>query len=281
MFGYVKVYKPDLKIAQYDTYKAIYCSLCKNLGKNYGHLLRMTLSYDFTFLALLKLSLKEDDCCFKKSHCVYNPLKKCYYNDNHEDVFDFVSAVAVFMIYFKIQDNIRDEKGFKKLGNIIAGNYLKRKLNKAKMRFPDVFDVVCEYNESQINAENSNFACLDSVAEPTAKVLAAICSMLSDSDEEKALLSRLGYCVGRWIYLIDDVNDFKEDSEHGKVNAVCLSSFDSVISNLYLSSNEAGLAFSSLNVKRFDGIIKNILYIGMPAQVDLILNSRKEEQDGE
>lgn len=280
MFGYVKVYKPDLKMAEYDTYKAVYCTLCKNLGKNYGPMLRMTLSYDFTFLALLALSLEKDNCGFKKSHCVYNPFKKCYYTCGKEKLFDFVSAVAVMMIYFKVLDNVRDEKGLKKLLNAVLSKYLKRKANKAKNCYPDVFEAVSGYNELQIKAETADNACLDSVAEPTATVLSAICARLSDSDEQKAKLSRLGYCLGRWIYLIDDVNDFDEDIKQGKINAVGLSEFETVISNLYFSANEAGLAFDSLEVKRFSGIIKNILYIGMPAQVDSIINSRKEEQDG-
>lgn len=280
MFGYVKVYKPDLKVAEYDTYKAVYCSLCKNLGKNYGPMLRMTLSYDFTFLAMLMLSLENDNCSFKKSHCVYNPFKKCYYTCGKESVLDFVSAVAAMMIYFKVLDNVRDEKGLKKLANLLLSKYLRRKANKARANYPNIFEIVSNYNQMQIKAETADNACLDSLAEPTATVLSSICASLSEDVEQKAHLSRLGYCLGRWIYLIDDANDFEEDAKQGKANTVLLSSFDTVISNLYFSANEAGQAFDSLNTNRFSGIIKNILYIGMPAQVDNITNSRKEEQNG-
>ena len=51
MFGYVTVYKPELKVKEYEAYKGVYCTLCKRLGKDYGFLSRLTLSYDFTFLA--------------------------------------------------------------------------------------------------------------------------------------------------------------------------------------------------------------------------------------
>ena len=55
MFGYVKAYKPELKVRDYEQYKAVYCSLCKTLGREYGLFARLTLSYDFTFAALLRL----------------------------------------------------------------------------------------------------------------------------------------------------------------------------------------------------------------------------------
>ena len=52
MLGYVTIAKGELKIKEYDTYKAIYCSLCKQLGKDYGIFAKFILSYDFVFLAI-------------------------------------------------------------------------------------------------------------------------------------------------------------------------------------------------------------------------------------
>ena len=89
MFGYIRIGKPELKVKEYDMYKAVYCSLCRELGKEYGFFTRFTLSYDFTFLALLELSLREDFCGTHRKRCVCNPLKKCnfpYYNGGLNDL---------------------------------------------------------------------------------------------------------------------------------------------------------------------------------------------------
>ena len=51
MFGYVRPYKDELRVREYEQYKAIYCGLCRALGKNYGVLSRLTLSYDCTLFA--------------------------------------------------------------------------------------------------------------------------------------------------------------------------------------------------------------------------------------
>lgn len=55
MFGYVRIFKPEMKIAEFDQYQGVYCSLCKRLGKKYGAMSRMTLSYDFTFLSVFRM----------------------------------------------------------------------------------------------------------------------------------------------------------------------------------------------------------------------------------
>ena len=36
MFGYVTVYKPELKIKDYSLYKGVYCTLCKRMGREYN-----------------------------------------------------------------------------------------------------------------------------------------------------------------------------------------------------------------------------------------------------
>ena len=114
LFGYVRIEKAELKVKEFEMYKAVYCSLCKNLGRKYGILSRFTLSYDFTFLALLQLSLKDGCDQIKKGRCAFNPLKKCNYCKDSE-AFDLPSAAAMIMLYYKLKDNLADEKGFKKL----------------------------------------------------------------------------------------------------------------------------------------------------------------------
>ena len=79
MFGYVKAYKPELRIKEFEFYKAVYCSLCRDLGKKYGLVSRFSLSYDFTFLALLQMSLVGGQVPTERKRCVCNPLKKCNY----------------------------------------------------------------------------------------------------------------------------------------------------------------------------------------------------------
>lgn len=76
MFGYVKAYKPELKVRDYEQYKAVYCSLCKTLGREYGLFARLTLSYDFTFAALLRLALSGECPGFSQISLPVQPVCK-------------------------------------------------------------------------------------------------------------------------------------------------------------------------------------------------------------
>ena len=35
LFGYIQPLREELKIKEFEAYKAVYCSLCKQLGKKY------------------------------------------------------------------------------------------------------------------------------------------------------------------------------------------------------------------------------------------------------
>ena len=120
MFGYIRAYKPEMRVKEFEMYKTVYCSLCKKLGKNYGVLSRFTLNYDFTFLSLLELSLKPESCDVTRKHCTFNPLKKCNYCSDLSVGFDLPAAAAMIMLYYKLADNAYDEKGVKRIGAKIA-----------------------------------------------------------------------------------------------------------------------------------------------------------------
>ena len=135
MFGYVKVCKPELRVREYEEYKAVYCTLCKTLGKEYGVLSRVLLSYDATFYVLLReCALQAAMPCYKKGRCRFNPLTKCGYCENPAASYREAAALTVLMSYQKVLDNITDGRGFKNLPRacvspFCAGNIKKQKKN--------------------------------------------------------------------------------------------------------------------------------------------------------
>ncbi len=268
MFGYVRIAKGELKVKEYEMYKAVYCSLCKTLGKHYGLLSRLTLSYDFTFLALLNMSLKEGCTSIERKRCAFNPLKKCNYCKNTDDL-ELPSAVGMIMLYYKILDNIADEKGFKKLGYLCLKPIFKGAYKKASKRYPDINDIVTEYINNQWTLETKNCEMLDEVADPTAKALSKIFVLLSDDKMQKMVLERLGYCMGRYIYLLDAAVDFERDKKDNKYNVLkftCETSeqvIQRIKPQLYFCINEGAKAFELLDLKKNKDILGNIIYLGL------------------
>ncbi len=271
MFGYVKIAKPELKVKEYELYKAVYCSLCRRLGRNFGILSRLTLSYDFTFLALLSLSLQEGCDCFEQKRCAFNPLKKCNYCKN-DSALEFPASAAMIMLYYKLLDNLQDERGFKRLGFWFLKPVFAPAHKKAAKQFPEIETAVREYIDEQNALEAANCNNLDAAADPSAKVLSRILVMCSNDETQQRVLARLGYCLGRFIYILDAACDLREDLEKGSFN-VFKNDFDGkdldtlyknrVEPQLYTCVNEAGRALELLEIKKYKSILDNIIYLGL------------------
>ena len=253
MFGYVKAYKPELKVRDYEQYKAVYCSLCKTLGREYGLFARLTLSYDFTFAALLRLALS-GEC----------------------PGFSFTAAAAVIMMFYKLRENLRDSGFWKRLVSRLLYPFAAHAHNKAKKHFPLVEEIVARMMEEQAALEGSSCAQIDRAADPTAKALAALFSLGAQAEDQRRVLDRMGYCVGRWVYLIDAADDLEDDLKSGDYNPY-IQAFqmtgeepDAVTAarkaaqeSLLLTAAEAVRAYNLLEVRRFDSILRNILEEGL------------------
>ena len=268
MFGYVRFFKPELKIKEYETYRAVYCSLCKYMGKEYGLISRMTLSYDFTFLALLSAALQDTCPAFKGGRCTFNPLKKCNYAKDSA-AFDMPAAAAVITVYNKVLDNINDSKSFKKLGFLISKPIFSSMRKRAAKKYPEIDTAITEYMQKQALLEKDLEQSVDKAADPTANALGYLFSLCSEDENNKRVLMRLGYCIGRYIYLLDAACDFEEDKKSGSYNVfkgICNTKEEvikTVTPQLYNNINEAAKAFELLELKRYKTILGNVLYLGL------------------
>ena len=285
MFGYVKPFKPEMKIKEFDTYKAVYCGLCHQLGRVFGPFAKLTLSYDFTFAAVLSLALKENFCGFKKAHCMATPLKRkecavpC-------DETKFVSASAMMLFYYKLKDNIKDSGFFKKILYLILLPFAAFARKKAKKLYPALDGVFSDMMKEQFLLEKEKTVSLDKAAEPTAKALGKV---FEEFDEAQGrVLGRLGYLLGRWIYLLDALDDLKDDAKTKNYNPF-LMKFDAYNLTeekekeileygkgaLNVTVAELANAYELLNLYRYKSILDNIIYLGLKNSAETVLSAEK------
>lgn len=289
MFGYVKPDKPELKIKDYETYKAIYCSLCRTLGKEYGLLARFLLTYDAAFYALLKKSVLQSkpDCAYK-GVCRFNPLKKCNYIDTDSYLKD-AAALTVIMFYYKVLDNINDGKPLKRLAARLVYPYIKIKFNKAVKKYSKYNDIIKASTDEQARIENEKTDSIDIAAHPTAVSLQNIFSDGIEDETQKRIVERIGYCLGRWVYLMDAFDDLENDIKAGAYNPFALKykldkSFltvdnkaieDDIIKSIRLTANETGLALELLDKNCYKPLIENIIFDGMEAELMKIIKKKR------
>lgn len=282
MFGYVRPLKGELKVNEYDEYKAVYCTLCKSIAKHYGKMQSFFLSYDLTFYVLLSLNegFKEENKCAVKGKCIFNPFKKCNYIFLEEEIYKKAAALTVMMSYGKILDNALDEKGLKRLIYKFLSRLCKKAYKKASKDFPFISEALKEMLESQNKAEKENMN-LDACCEPTANMLKTVCSELSGENPfNKPALESLGYFLGRWIYIMDACDDLAEDLKEKNFNPLIKKfglensrdipkDMESAIENecnAALNGNVAMMVKASnlLNNGRYSGVINNVINLGLP-----------------
>ena len=280
MFGYIKPFSPELKVKEQEAYQAIYCGLCKQLKRDYGPMVRMTLSYDFAFLAALAIGVKGELVTFRLERCMAHPLKKRNICQESECL-ELSAAMAAILLYHKLQDNLADGSTAEKALCMTALPVAKSAYEKAAAKLPELAKVAEEQMACQAALEREKCPSVDRAAEPTAKILEALLGTLSEEESQKLVLRRIGYLLGRWVYLIDALDDLQEDMEKDNYNPFhYCESVDGedpqrqAVASLYLTIAELIRAYDLLEVTYFDGLLRNVFELGLKNVVDNIAEKK-------
>ena len=216
MFGYVRTDLPYLYMKDDVLYKAMYCGVCKGISQVCGQSARMGLSYDVTFLSVILHNLKGVDVKIQKSHCLTHHIRKKPMAEVDE-LTRQLGAINTELVYFKYTDDIKDgDKGRGK--RLWFANGHKR----VKARYPEITAIIENRLAEQEKLEKDGVASVDMAADSTATMLAELADYLLE-DKKTPQTYALFYALGKWIYLIDALDDFDKDKKKGAYNPFVLS----------------------------------------------------------
>lgn len=272
MFGYVKPYNPELRVRELEEYKAVYCGLCKQLGRSFGVFARFTLSYDFAFLAMLKTALDSEICPeTERCACIAHPFcKRIRVRENA--AMQMAARAAMISVYYKLLDDRADEGFFRRIGAALLLPFAKRARRKA-LAFADgaaADEAAAKMSAAQGQLETEKCPIPDAAAEPTANFLAAVLKNCAATAEQAAVLERFGYLLGRYVYLCDALDDLEDDRRRGRYNPFLYAGGEVAIAAknaLFLTTAELSDDFDLLELHRYEGILENIIRIGLRAEV--------------
>lgn len=279
MFGYVTPLKPELKIREYESFKSYYCGICMHIKDNFGNIPRMSLNYDMTFLGLLLDGLHKEERELKIQRCIAHPLKKKPMIINNKAL-AYAAAMNVSLVYYKLLDDVADDKSIKsKISSMILSPY-KSKFNRNVTMINDIIEENLK-KLSYLEVEKK-FSSIDEIAHPFSEIVGKILNLYpekfeGDSEEVRGNLYELGYSLGKWIYLIDALDDLKEDMEKNKFNPIdYLYNTDSKTYEELMEEIRDRMEFTIFNcgytcrnalenlpIKRNKEILENIISLGM------------------
>lgn len=296
MFGYVTPLKPELKIREYNQFKSYYCGVCFAIKNLYGNIPRMTLNYDMTFLALLLDGLIKEDLSIELKRCIAHPDKKKPVILNNTAI-NYAASMNVSLVYYKLLDDINDDNSLKsKFSLLFMKPYHKS--------FPDSIVKINSVIEKNLNKLSSlektkDFKFIDEICDPFSIIVGTILKefpyeLKNDSKELREQLYLFGYSLGKWIYLMDALDDLEEDMKNNKFNPInFLYNKDNLPYKEFLDNIKQRLEFSifncaytckeildSLPLNRNKEILENIINLGMMDKYIKVTNKCRNKKKG-
>lgn len=277
-----------------------YCGVCRSIGRNFGQLPRLGLVNEAAALALI-LSISSGKAGapeISRRSCVSHPLKKSMSVINSDET-DYAAAVNVMLVYFKLLDSWQDDKN---IAARTAAFSLKGAFKKASKSYPIASDSIYFALKRLSALEKRACDSIDEAAEPFSSIMSDI-FMWKDSDIFVQnpvlldLLGKIGYNVGKWIYITDAVSDFDSDKKKGSYNVLAVKykdrpDMDNVRFILEMCLAGAAKAWEkikeiqaygkntdNINIKNALGAVDNLFYIGMLRKTDTSCRYNKESEE--
>ena len=279
MFGYIIVNKQELKFREFDVYQSYYCGLCQSLKERFGRRGQLTLSYDMTFVALLLSALYDEPVESSTCKCVAHPFEA---HATSRSVFtDYAADMNLLLSYYKCLDDWTDEHKKKAW---INSRLLRSKVKQIEKTYPEKVKLIRDMLAQISSCEKANEQDLDKMAGLFGEIMAEI--FVWKQDIWKDSLHRMGFFLGKFIYLMDAYEDIEKDAVSGNYNPFMTikdhENFDSECQNmLMMQMAECCRAFERLPIVQDAGILRNILYSGVWAKFASVYNKRNKAGENE
>ncbi|HJB15314.1 MAG TPA: hypothetical protein IAA05_04645 [Candidatus Blautia excrementipullorum] len=277
MFGYVVMNKPEMKFKDFDLYRSFYCGLCRELRERYGVSGQITLTYDMTFVILLLSGLYEPPTRKGTTRCIVHPVQRQTVRKN--EITEYAADMNIFLAYYKCVDDWKDDKKFVKLA---LGSLLRNKDKKAEASYRRKTAAIIRLLDELSAMEKAGEKDLDKMAGCFGRIMEEIFAYKEDAWE--GTLRRMGFYMGKFIYIMDAFEDVEKDIEKGNYNPFkeeyIMEGFQERVKQiLIMMMAEACREFEKLPIIKYAEILRNILYSGVWCRFETVAGKRKEKRE--
>ena len=288
MFGYIKPLKNELKIKEFEYFRSYYHGLCYSIKNNFGNIPRLTLNYDMTFISFILEALSNELIIIENKRCIKHPTYDIQVIKD-TNALRYAANLSITFFDYKLKDNINDDNNKKsKVFNLFLSPYSK----KAALNYDNINSTIKLNLANLSNMEiQKNFSSLDEICHPFSHIMASILkdypnNFFEDSITLRDNLYKLGYFIGKYIYLMDAFDDLEEDILSEQFNPLIIIhklNMESYKDNIKEIIKEMDfLIFScisnckeildSINFLKHKEILDNIITLGMTNEFYIICN---------
>ena len=226
---------------------------------------------------ILLHSLSESDMSLEEHRCVVHPAKKqkMLYNE----ITEYAADMNIVLTYFHFADDWKDEKS--KAGLVGVRAFRKTYLEIEK-KYPKKCRIIRRCLKKLQTCEEQEEENIDITARYFGELMAELLTYRQDVWTKT--LRRMGFYLGKFIYILDAYDDVEKDLENGSYNALISlygePDFDERCKEMmtYVLA-ECTSQFERLPCIEDADILRNILYVGVWEKYDKKqLEKNKEEE---
>ncbi len=283
MFGYVIPDKMNMFMKDYYNYKAYYCGLCKRIGIDCGQLMRISTNYDMVFFDMFCHAVMEVSPKYHDEPCILSPKKKTVVKG--DELTDKVVDINTLLMYYKLLDDKLDSKKADIAKSLARSLVVSGKYKKAKKNFPELDNLFASEYERLRDMEKQGTFSIDMLADPFANMLSqSVKSVLGDKCSSD--IENMFYYLGKWVYIIDAVDDVEKDFKNKEFNPFFVGynyqnqgkffeDKGKELEFLLMSSyNAIKNAYKNIELKFNEGAITNILWYGILMRTQDVLGRK-------
>lgn len=279
MFGYVTVCEPELKVKDLKKYRAYYCGLCRTLKEDYGFMGQMTLTYDMTFAVILLSSLYETTMKHEEHRCKVHPAKRQHMLQN--EITSYAAAMNVLLAYYHMEDDWQDDR---KVSSLMTKSLIQGKAKKIIEKYPRQSEIIRKSLKELGECEHENSMDIDRAAGCFGRLMAELFVWKEDIWEKT--LRKMGFYLGKFIYLMDAYEDLPEDRKKNRYNPLKelakRPDYEAQMEQiLRMMIAESTVRFEQLPCLVDVDILRNILYDGVWNHYNKIQMKKREDNKDE
>ncbi len=271
MFGYIAPHLSDLSEDERARYQAAYCGLCRALGDCCAQRCRLALSYDMVFMALVLGSLYEPAEQQGIGRCLPHPVKPRAFV--RTPYLDYAADATVALAYYKALDDWHDDRSVagRAFAAALAGPYRKVRERNARL---------CQAVEEGMRdigvLEQAVAPDLDAAANRFGVLMGEL-FVYDPADFWAQDLRVLGARLGKFVYVMDAVLDYRDDRASGSYNPLVATGVDESEMRDGLNVLAAGVAeaFERLPLERDVHVLRSVVYAGIWQK----LNAKENEEN--
>ena len=276
MFGYVTICEPELKVKDLKKYRAYYCGLCRILKEDYGFMGQMTLTYDMTFAVILLSSLYESQTETQMHRCKVHPVKKQFMLIN--EITSYAAAMNVLLAHYHMEDDWADER---KVSSLMTKSLIHKKAERISEQYPRQSGAIRKWLRELALCEEEESMDIDRTAGCFGHLMEELFVYKEDIWEKN--LRRMGFFLGKFIYIMDAYEDLPEDMEKGRYNPLKdiygQEDYEERMHQiLCMMIAESTAEFERMPCLVDVDILRNILYDGVWSRYNKIQMKKSEER---